>query len=196
MIFSHSKKLSKILHILNEIFFLDRYRLIRIRETVFSVFRGEKSYFCSNFWRGVNFKALSKKYVNFNNFGQFFLKFVTKFPNFWKISLSFLVWETILTSKNLFWLEIFPLSYKERRIKKSNFKQTQLASLQVELGKANTNKASFRQIDLNLRATLVRVGWKCTECKNLKNHRWLQVAFSIKILTMMCLGHFRSIRPS
>ena len=154
MIFSHSKKLSKILHILNEIFFPDRYRLIRIRETGFSVFRGEKSYFCPNFWRGVNFKALSKKFVNFNNFGQFFLKFVTKFPNFWKISLSFLVWETILTSKNLFWLEIFPLSYKERRIKKSNFKQTQLASLQVELGKANSNKASFRQIDLNLRATL------------------------------------------
>ena len=39
-------------------------------------------------------------------------------------------------------------------LKNSDFKQTQLASLQVELGKANSNKASFRQIDLNLRATL------------------------------------------
>ena len=41
-------------------------------------------------------------------------------------------------------------------LKNSDFKQTQLASLQVELGKANSNKASFWQIDLNLRATLVR----------------------------------------
>ena len=41
-------------------------------------------------------------------------------------------------------------------LKNSDFKQTQLASLQVELGKANSNKASFRQIDLNLRATLVK----------------------------------------
>ena len=41
-------------------------------------------------------------------------------------------------------------------LKNSDFKQTQLASLQVELGKANSNKASFRQIDLNQRATLVR----------------------------------------
>ena len=40
-------------------------------------------------------------------------------------------------------------------LKNSDFKQTQLASLQVELGKANSNKASFRQIDLNLRATLL-----------------------------------------
>ena len=40
------------------------------------------------------------------------------------------------------------------RDKKSDFKQTQLASLQVELGKANPNKASFGQIDLNLRATV------------------------------------------
>ena len=39
-------------------------------------------------------------------------------------------------------------------LKNSDFKQTQLASLQVELGKANSNKASFRQIDLHLRATL------------------------------------------
>ena len=39
-------------------------------------------------------------------------------------------------------------------LKNSDFKQTQLASLQVELGKANSNKASFQQIDLNLRATL------------------------------------------
>ena len=39
-------------------------------------------------------------------------------------------------------------------LKNSDFKQTQLASLQVELGKANSNKASFRQIDLNLRTTL------------------------------------------
>ena len=39
-------------------------------------------------------------------------------------------------------------------LKNSDFKQTQLASLQVELGKANSNKASFRQIDLNLHATL------------------------------------------
>ena len=43
-------------------------------------------------------------------------------------------------------------------LKNSDFKQTQLASLQVELGKANSNKASFRQIDLNLRATLTVTG--------------------------------------
>ena len=150
MIFSHSKKLSKILHILNEIFFPDRYRLIRIRETGFSVFRGEKSYFCSNFWRGVNFKALSKKYVNFNNFGQFFLKFVTKFPNFWKISLSFLVWETILTSKNLFWLEIFPLSYKERRIKKIEFQTNSTCKFAswTWQGKHKQSKFSANRLEL------------------------------------------------
>ena len=150
MIFSHSKKLSKILHILNEIFFPDRYRLIRIRETGFSVFRGEKSYFCPNFWRGVNFKALSKKYVNFNNFGQFFLKFVTKFSNFWKISLSFLVWETILTSKNLFWLEIFPLSYKERRIKKIEFQTNSTCKFAswTWQGKLKQSKFSANRLEL------------------------------------------------
>ena len=46
-------------------------------------------------------------------------------------------------------------------LKKSDFKQTQLASLQVELGKANSNKASFPQVDLHLRATLL-VRRKCT----------------------------------
>ena len=42
MIFSHRKKLSKISHVLNEIFSPGRYRLIRIRETVFYPFLGGK----------------------------------------------------------------------------------------------------------------------------------------------------------
>ena len=103
----------------------------------------------------MHFEALSTKYVNFNHFGWFFENFVTKFLFFWQFFLSFLVWEIILLSKNLSILGIFHLSYTQREIKKSFFKQVQLASLQVELGKANSNKASFRQIDLNLRATLV-----------------------------------------
>ena len=102
----------------------------------------------------MHFEVLSTKYVNFNNFRQFFENFVIKFLFFWQFFLSFLVWETIIPSKTLFTLEVLHLSYAERGIKKSDFKQTQLASLQVELGKANSNKASFRQIDLHLRATL------------------------------------------
>ena len=88
--------------------------------------------------------------MNFNNFGQFFLKFVTKFPNFWKISLSFLVWETILTSKNLFWLEIFPLSYKERRIKKIEFHTSstcKFASWTLQ-GKHKQSKFSANRLEL------------------------------------------------
>ena len=104
----------------------------------------------------MHFEALSTKYVNFNHFGWFFENFVTKFLFFWQFFLSFLVWEIILLSKNLSILGILHLSYTQREIKKSFFKQVQLASLQVELGKANSNKASFRQIDLNLRATLVQ----------------------------------------
>ena len=54
----------------------------------------------------------------------------------------------------LYTRNITPILYTERNKKKSFFKQVQLASLQVELGKANSNKASFWQIDLHLRATL------------------------------------------
>ena len=103
----------------------------------------------------MHFEALSTKYVNFNHFGWFFENFVTKFLFFWQFFLSFLVWEIILLSKNLSILGILHLSYTQREIKKSFFKQVQLASLQVELGKANSNKASFQQIDLNLCATLL-----------------------------------------
>ena len=105
----------------------------------------------------MHFEVLSTKYVNFNNFRQFFENFVIKFLFFWQFFLSFLFWETIIPSKTLFTLEVLHLSYAQRGIKKSDFKQTQLASLQVELGKANSNKASFRQIDLNLRATLIAI---------------------------------------
>ncbi len=42
-IFSHSKELLRILLISHEFFFPDPYRLIRIRETIFSVFQGLKA---------------------------------------------------------------------------------------------------------------------------------------------------------
>ena len=158
-------------------FFLDRYWFIQIRETGFSVFRWEKSYFCSNFWGGVNFKALSKKYVNFNNFGFFFLKFVTKFHNFWKISLSFLVWETILTSKNLFWLEIFPLSYKERRIKKIEFQTNSTCKFAswTWQGKHKQSKFSANRLEL---------------ARNTKHTIWMRVKNSFRLFVALCSSLF------
>ena len=48
----------------------------------------------------MHFKVSSTKYLNFNHFRQFFENFVTKFLFFWQFFLSFLVWETIIPSKN------------------------------------------------------------------------------------------------
>ena len=48
----------------------------------------------------MHFEVLSTKYVNFNNFRQFFENFVIKFLFFWQFFLSFLVWETIIPLKN------------------------------------------------------------------------------------------------
>ena len=59
----------------------------------------------------MHFEVLSTKYVNFNNFRQFFENFVIKFLFFWQFFLSFLFWETIIPSKTLFTLEVLHLSY-------------------------------------------------------------------------------------